>query len=608
MVTRWVQRVPHGADVDPPQQAGPRRARRTVVGAADDRYEREADAIAARVVGDLGAAGFGRDVEASRIQRMSADHDLSQGGGVDTEGVESRIQRMGAGAIGPEGGTVDDDVQARLDRTRGGGSALDTGVRRSMESAFGDADFGGVRIHAGSEAADLNSRLGARAFTLGSDIYLGSGTPTLSSTPGQHLLAHELAHTMQQGGGARREVVRRLAYNKPIKNVTSINVFAGGSSGLVAEVSDGSKPVIVKANQANAAEVVAADKLMRGGRFKSGSFKVKAPKSRIATAADVNELKAKAAVQAVMVSQDPRNFVTGLDGPYPALIAESMKGETLQSTLTGAVAATKSTGDDGKAVTTYARNDALVDDIKGLLTKTAPIKAMAKAMAADAAMGMSDRVLVMFNAQNFLFDAKTKRFNFVDNTSSDAAGSLTSKITALGLENARSSFNAWATMRFVARLATDLDAFATQVVTNFTGLDDQGDQASNRQGIIAPFMSMGAKARNAVNDKNDVRDELTAIIMANHASLTAAARSGVKSGLATVLKSLANPLPLTRGLPDAERLEAVTSLLARRNLLKGQADPNAAWEAANAQARKLLKLPFKPAVPALNMGQMPKLT
>lgn len=42
-------------------------------------------------------------------------------------------------------------------------------------------------------------------------------------------------------------------------------------------------------------------------------------------------------------------------------------------------------------------------------------------------------------------------------------------------------------------------------------------------------------------------------------------------------------------------------------MLKGQSDPDAAWTAANAQARKLLKLPFKPAVPALNMATMPKL-
>lgn len=54
--------------------------------------------------------------------------------------------------------------------------------------------------------------------------------------------------------------------------------------------------------------------------------------------------------------------------------------------------------------------------------------------------------------------------------------------------------------------------------------------------------------RVAVNDKNAVRDELTAIILQNHASLTAAAKAGAKAGLDSVLKQLANPLSLTKGL------------------------------------------------------------
>ena len=565
--------------------------RRTRVGAADDRYEREADAVAARVVANLDSNGASGDAS-----------------GGDTAGSVSttRIQRMSAAPIGRDGGEVDEHVESRLKRTRGGGSAMATPLRRSMEGAFGGADFGGVRIHSGGESADLNTRLGARAFTIGSDIYLGAGSPSATSSEGQHLLAHELTHTMQQTGGAQRAVVQRLAYNKPIKNVTSINVFTGGASGLVAEVSDGGKSVIVKSDQANAAEVVAADKLMRGGKFKSGNYKVKAPKSRIASASDVAELKAKSLNPAVMVSPDPRNFVTGLSG-NPTLIAESMTGETLDSALKGAVTSTKTKGDAGKDVTTFQRDDTQVNEIKKLVTKTAPIKAMAKAMAADAAMGMGDRVLVFFNAQNFLFDPKSKKFSFVDNTSSDAAGSLTSKMTTAGVENARANFDAWTRMKFVQMLVTDIDGFAARVANNFTGLDDEGEQAANKQGIIAPFMSMGPAARRT-NDKNDVRDELKAIILANHAALTAAAREGVKSGLKTVIASLANPLSLTKGIKPSERLEAVTSLLARRAVLKGEADFGAAWDAANAQARKLLKLPFKPAVPSLIGANMPTLS
>jgi hypothetical protein len=77
-----------------------------------------------------------------------------------------------------------------------------------MESAFG-ADFGEVRVHTGGESAALNEALGARAFTYGSDIHLGGGVADLSSADGTHLLAHELAHVVQQTGDRVHRLVDR---------------------------------------------------------------------------------------------------------------------------------------------------------------------------------------------------------------------------------------------------------------------------------------------------------------------------------------------------------------------------------------------------------------
>ena len=58
-----------------------------------------------------------------------------------------------------------------------------------------------MRLHEGSEPARLNRALDAHAFTVGQDIFLGAGKNDLESTAGQHLLAHELTHTIQQGAG-----------------------------------------------------------------------------------------------------------------------------------------------------------------------------------------------------------------------------------------------------------------------------------------------------------------------------------------------------------------------------------------------------------------------
>ena len=82
---------------------------------------------------------------------------------------------------------------------RAGGRALPAPVREKMEGFFG-ADFSDVRIHQGTEA----SSIGALAFTLGSQIHFAPGLYSPESLHGQRLLAHELAHVVQQRQGRVR--------------------------------------------------------------------------------------------------------------------------------------------------------------------------------------------------------------------------------------------------------------------------------------------------------------------------------------------------------------------------------------------------------------------
>ncbi|WP_062056999.1 DUF4157 domain-containing protein [Aquimarina longa] len=90
------------------------------------------------------------------------------------------------------------DLQSRLNSSKGRGNPLPSNTQESMGSAMG-ADFGNVRTHTGSEAVQMNKDLGAQAFTHGNDIYFNQGKYNTNSTSGQHLLAHELTHTVQQG-------------------------------------------------------------------------------------------------------------------------------------------------------------------------------------------------------------------------------------------------------------------------------------------------------------------------------------------------------------------------------------------------------------------------
>lgn len=94
-------------------------------------------------------------------------------------------------------------VEGAIQQERGGGASLDHGVRRQMESSLG-ADFSGVRVHTDHKADSLNRDLSARAFTTGQDIFFRQGAYQPATSDGRELIAHELTHVVQQGGGVRR--------------------------------------------------------------------------------------------------------------------------------------------------------------------------------------------------------------------------------------------------------------------------------------------------------------------------------------------------------------------------------------------------------------------
>jgi len=77
-----------------------------------------------------------------------------------------------------------------------------------MESRF-DQDFSRVRVHTGANSDQLNRDVRSLAFTSGSDIYFGSGQYRPDSDSGQHLLAHELTHVVQQRHNPQPGLVSR---------------------------------------------------------------------------------------------------------------------------------------------------------------------------------------------------------------------------------------------------------------------------------------------------------------------------------------------------------------------------------------------------------------
>ncbi len=79
----------------------------------------------------------------------------------------------------------------------GKGSPISSSTRGRMESAFG-TDFSDVQIHTDSKASGLSNGMNAKAFTVGNHIAFGSGEHKPGTLVGDALMAHELAHVIQQ--------------------------------------------------------------------------------------------------------------------------------------------------------------------------------------------------------------------------------------------------------------------------------------------------------------------------------------------------------------------------------------------------------------------------
>jgi hypothetical protein len=96
------------------------------------------------------------------------------------------------------GGSPDHADPEAIRSQLGSGKGLDSRARSRMETSFGH-DFSRVRVHTDSRAEGLSSRLNARAFTIGTDIAFAPGEYRPGTLVGDALIAHELAHVVQQG-------------------------------------------------------------------------------------------------------------------------------------------------------------------------------------------------------------------------------------------------------------------------------------------------------------------------------------------------------------------------------------------------------------------------
>lgn len=201
-------------DDDEPQM--PQIQLKVIVGQPGDKYEQEADNIAAQVMSmsapPANSVPIGHKEEEEEPEPLLQKSSLADSitplvqrlPEEQEEPIPTKLLLQRAAKGDAEAGS---NVESQLNNSKGGGSPLPDEVRSFMEPRFG-VDFSSVRVHTGSSAIQMNKDLRAQAFTHGSDIYYGAG----KSAAQDALTAHELTHVVQQTGGVRlkKELQRQV--------------------------------------------------------------------------------------------------------------------------------------------------------------------------------------------------------------------------------------------------------------------------------------------------------------------------------------------------------------------------------------------------------------
>ncbi|MEH2127688.1 eCIS core domain-containing protein [Nostoc sp.] len=174
------------------------------IGAVGDKYEQEADRVAAQVVQRINAPA---PVQSGEDETVKPEE-------METKDNEARLMRSPIlqRKSSDDGMAATPDLEASINQARGGGQPMANNIREPMEQAFG-ADLSGVKIHANAQSDELNRSIQARAFTTGKDVFFRQGAYEPGSLGGQELLAHELTHVVQQNGGTvqRKQIIQRYS-------------------------------------------------------------------------------------------------------------------------------------------------------------------------------------------------------------------------------------------------------------------------------------------------------------------------------------------------------------------------------------------------------------
>lgn len=127
----------------------------------------------------------------------------------------------------PDERAADQRAAAAMARLTSGGTRIDRpDSPRSYETLFGH-DFSGVRMHHDATAAEFTAQAGARAATVGQQIFFARGAYQPATEQGRDLLLHELAHVTQHDRSDAPRVRRQAATCEELATLPPVSGFTG---------------------------------------------------------------------------------------------------------------------------------------------------------------------------------------------------------------------------------------------------------------------------------------------------------------------------------------------------------------------------------------------
>ncbi len=154
--------------------------RKLSIGASNDPLEHEADRVA------------------DQVMSMSANSSIARS--------TPKIQCASTSASGSAA-----NVPASVSRVlSSSGRPMQSGLRQDMEDRFGQ-NFSQVRMHTSTTAEQSARDVNAHAYTVGNNVVFGAGQFAPGTNEGRRLLAHELAHVVQQSSNVGFRIQRQPA-------------------------------------------------------------------------------------------------------------------------------------------------------------------------------------------------------------------------------------------------------------------------------------------------------------------------------------------------------------------------------------------------------------